>query len=104
MLRSDNGSQPTSTRYEKELEVISISHVKTSYNNPKGDADTERFMHTFKEEVVWPNEFDSLEEAAKALHVFLRFCNEVYPHSTIGEQCPIDCERSLNLNQSPVAA
>lgn len=103
-LMSDNGSQPTSGRYEKELEALGISHVTTSYNNPKGNADTERFMRTFKEEVVWPNEFDSFEEAAKAVHVFFRFYNEEYPHSTIGEQSPIDFEQSLNLNQIPVAA
>jgi len=101
-LMSDNGSQPTSNRYEKELETLGISHVTTSYNNPKGNADTERFMRTFKEEVVWPNEFDSLQEATKAVDVFFPFYNQDYPHSTIGEQSPIDFEQSLN--QIPEAA
>lgn len=101
-IMSDNGSQPTSKRYEKELETLGITHVTTSYNNPKGNADTERFMRTFKEEVIWPNEFDSFQEAAKAVDVFFPFYNEDYPHSTIGEQSPIDFEQSLN--QIPEAA
>lgn len=107
-LMSDNGSQPTSHRYEIELETLGIAHVTTSYNNPKGNADTERFMRTFKEEVVWPNEFESLEEAIRAAESFFRFYNEDYPHSTIGEQSPIDFERTLNpvngVNQMPEAA
>ena len=51
-LMSDNGSQPMSTCYETILETLGIEHITTSYNNPKGNADTERFMRTFKEEVV----------------------------------------------------
>jgi transposase InsO family protein len=94
-LMSDNGSQPTSKRYEKEIETLGIEHVTTSYNNPKGNADTERFMRTFKEEVVWPNEFDSLEEATRAVDQFMHFYNHDYPHSKLGEQSPMDFEQSL---------
>ena len=95
-MMSDNGSQPTSQRYEKELETLGIGHVTTSYNNPKGNADTERFMRTFKEEVVWPNEFSSLEEATKAVDAFFLFYNTEYPHSTLGEISPIEFEQSLS--------
>lgn len=92
----------TSVNYEKALESLGIVHVTTSYNNPKGNADTERFMPTLKEEVVWPNEFESLEEAIRAAENFFSFFNEEHPHSTIGEQTPIDFERTLN--QMPEAA
>ena len=101
-LMSDNGSQPTSRRYEKELETLLIAHATTSYNNPKGNADTERFLRTFKEEVIWPNEFESLEEAGRSVDAFFRFYNEDYPHSALGGMSPIDFERSLN--QVPEAA
>lgn len=95
-LMSDNGSQPTSKRYEKELQMLGIDHVTTSYNNPKGNADTERFMRTFKEEVVWPNEFDSFEEAIRAVEVFIGFYNCDYPHSKHNGMSPIDFEKSLS--------
>jgi len=87
-LMSDNGSQPTSRRYEKEFETLGIAHAKTSYNNPKGNADTERFLRTFKEEAIWPNEFESLEEAERSVDAFFRFYNEDYPHSALDGRAP----------------
>lgn len=101
-LMTDNGSQPTSKGYEKELATLGIIHVTTSYNNPKGNADTERFMKTFKEEVVWPNEFESFSESVAVVESFINFYNHDYPHSAIGERSPIDFEQSLS--QIPVAA
>ena len=102
-LMSDNGSQPTSRRYEQELEALGIEHATTSYNNPKGNADTERFMRTFKEEVVWPNEFESLEEATVTVEAFFAFYNQEYPHSSLKGMSPMDFEQSLNQTQ-PAAA
>lgn len=102
-LMSDNGSQPTSSRYEAVVETLGITHATTSYNNPKGNADTERFMRTFKEEVVWPNEFSCFEEARAAVEAFFRFYNEDYPHSALKGLSPVDFETQLNQTQ-PVAA
>lgn len=103
-LMSDNGSQPTSSRYEAVIETLGITHATTSYNNPKGNADTERFMRTFKEEVVWPNEFNSLEEAQQAVRAFFCFYNEDYPHSALKGLSPVDFEHSLNQTQPAAAA
>ena len=95
-LMSDNGSQPTSMGFMKTCRELDISQAFTSYNNPKGNADTERFMRTFKEEVVWPNEFDSFEEAIRAVEVFIGFYNCDYPHSKHNGMSPIDFEKSLS--------
>ena len=43
-LVSDNGSQPTSVAFMKTCNTLAIKHITTSYSNPKGNADTERFM------------------------------------------------------------
>jgi putative transposase len=102
-LMSDNGSQPTSGKYEQVLETLGIEHATTSYNNPKGNADTERFMRTFKEEVIWPNEFGSLEEASLAIDSFFGFYNQDYPHSALKGMSPVDFERSLNQTQAAAA-
>jgi len=66
-LISDNGSQPTSTSFMREMEELGIEQIFTSYDNPKGNADTERMMRTIKEEVIWLNEFSSLEEAREKI-------------------------------------
>jgi len=80
---------------KKQAALLGINHITTSYNNPKGNADTERFMRTFKEEIIYPNEFDSLEEAKKAVEDFITFYNQDYPHSALGYLSPIDFEKQL---------
>lgn len=95
-LMSDNGSQPTSIKYEKEASLLGINHVTTSYNNPKGNADTERFMRTFKEELIYVNEFDSFEEAKQKVDDFMTYYNKFYPHSALGYLSPVDFENIIN--------
>lgn len=95
-LISDNGSQPTSNKYENVLKLLHIDHITTSYNNPKGNADTERFMRTFKEEIIYPNEFDNYEDAVKSIDNFIDFYNNDYPHSSLGYLSPVKFEESIN--------
>jgi putative transposase len=45
-LMSDNGSQPTSVSFMKTCRSLDINQAFTSYNNPKGNADTERMFRT----------------------------------------------------------
>ena len=61
-LTSDNGSQPTSASFMRACSVLGIKQAFTAYNNPNGNANTERLIRTIKEELVWVNEFTSLEE------------------------------------------
>jgi putative transposase len=43
-LMADNGCQPTSLAFMRACAALSIRQVFTSYSNPKGNADTERFI------------------------------------------------------------
>jgi transposase InsO family protein len=61
-LISDNGSQPTSQKYMFACSVMEINQIFASYNNPKGNADTERLMRTIKEDYVWTHDFSSPDE------------------------------------------
>lgn len=45
-LISDNGSQPTCRSFTEDLKTLGIQQIFTSYDNPKGNADTERMMRT----------------------------------------------------------
>jgi hypothetical protein len=58
---------------------------------------------TFKEEVVWPNEFESLEQATRAVDEFFLFCNQDYPHSALMDMRQIDFEATLNQTQTTAA-
>lgn len=48
-LMADHGCQPTSDKFKTTCKNLGINLAFTSYNNPKGNADTERFMRTMKE-------------------------------------------------------
>lgn len=102
-LMSDNGSQPTSKKYETVLTTLGIHHVTTSFNNPKGNADTERFMRTFKEEAVWPCDYESFDTARSGTLAFFDFYNWDYPHSSLGGMSPMDFEATL-CNGEPAIA
>lgn len=48
--------------------ALGIQLAFTSYNSPKGNADTERFMRTIKEELAWLRKWPSQTSLTKALH------------------------------------
>jgi hypothetical protein len=45
------------------MALLGIKQIFTSYDNPKGNAKALRVIRTIKEELIWLNEFGSLEEA-----------------------------------------
>jgi putative transposase len=87
-LISDNGCQPTSRLFMETCNTLEIEQIFTSYNNPKGNADTERMMRTIKEELIWLKEWSSHDEVNKALQEWIRNYNEKYLHSTHGYRTP----------------
>jgi transposase InsO family protein len=99
-LMSDNGSQPTSISFIKACSILGIHPITTSYANPKGNADTERFIRTFKEEIIWPYEYESFEQAAGAVQDFIKFYNEQYPHSALGYLSPVEFEQKQKENKA----
>jgi transposase InsO family protein len=92
-LVSDNGCQPTSGSFLKVTAILDIEQIFTSFNNPKGNAETERFMRTLKEELLWLEEFGSLEEAREKLSAWIEFYNKDYLHSALGYKSPQEYER-----------
>lgn len=99
-LMSDNGSQPTSRSFMQACAALGIKQAFTAYNNPKGNADTERMIRTLKEEFVWLREWKSVEELKKALDEFVESFNEQYLHSALGYKTPNQFEKeqmTLNL-------
>jgi len=99
-LVSDNGSQPTSTSFIKEIALLGIEQIFTSYDNPKGNADTERIMRTIKEELIWLNEFGSFEEARNRIRDWImNDYNKLYVHSKLGYLSPEDFELQYYLQR-----
>ena len=87
-LVSDNGCQPTSGSFLKVTATLDIEQIFTSFNNPKGNAETERFRRTLKEDLLWLEEFVSQEEAREKLSAWVDFYNQDYLHSALGYKSP----------------
>lgn len=65
---------------------------KTSYNNPKGNADTEMVFRTMKEELLWLREWISPFELTDELSTWIEKYNRSYLHSALGYKPPIKFE------------
>lgn len=97
-LVSDNGSQPTSEKFMRESSTLEIKQIFASYDNPKGNADTERVIRTLKEDLVWTREFTSVYEFEDVLNNWIKNYNEDYPHSSLNYMTPVEFETlSINL-------
>jgi len=92
-LMSDNGSQPTSRSFMETCAGLGIKQAFTAYNNPKGNADTERMMRTLKEELCWLREWQSVNQLKTALDAFVENFNESYLHSALDYKTPNQFER-----------
>lgn len=97
-LMSDNGSQPTSLRFMKACSSLKVNQAFTSYNNPKGNADTERMMRTLKEELLWLREWPSATELSEELDRWFEYYNESYLHSALSYRPPNQAEETYNLS------
>jgi putative transposase len=92
-LISDNGSQPTSVSFMRDMATLGIDQIFTSYDNPKGNAETERMMRTIKEEILWFNEFSSLEEARQKISHWIEVdYKKLYVHSELEYMSPEEFE------------
>jgi transposase InsO family protein len=95
-LMSDNGNQPTAAGFMKACRNMGIEQAFTSYNNPKGNADTERLFRTMKEELLWLREWYNPCDLANAVSGWVNHYNRDYLHSTLGYKSPSTFEEEYN--------
>ena len=100
-LMSDNGSQPTSLSFMKTCSNLEIQQIFTSYNNPKGNADTERMIRTMKEELFWLREWESEREICLELNKWVQYYNWSYLHSALGYRTPVQVEERYYKSTTP---
>lgn len=63
---------------------LGIKLSRTAYRHPDGNAFIERLYRTYKEECVWPNEFNSYDEALAAATAWVIDYNEHRSHDSLG--------------------
>jgi putative transposase len=100
-LMSGNGCQPASMAFMETCSTLGIHQAWTSYNPPKGNADTERVIRTFKEECLWLQEWSDPFQVISTLGIWSDDYNKHYLHSTLGCKPPRQYERDYRSRQSP---
>jgi len=95
-LISDNGCQPTSVSFMRACGDLGVEQIFTSYCNPKGNADTERFMRTLKEECCWLCDWRNSRELEEELKRWIEEYNAEYLHSSLGYISPNEKEQAWN--------
>lgn len=98
-LISDNGSQPTSTKFMQTCSILKINQIFTCYDNPKGNADTERVIRTMKEDLIWLKleQWKIPFEVEDDLRAWIERYNTDFPHSSLGYKTPVQYEKEQLL-------
>ena len=97
-LMSDNGCKPTSLAFMQACQTLGVHQVFTSYNNPKGNADTEWMRRTLQEECLGLQEWTSPFELIRALEGWMTDDNPHDLHSSLGYQSPRPFARTYHLS------
>jgi transposase InsO family protein len=87
-LMADNGCLPTALAFMRACAAMGIRQAFTGYSNPKGNADTERFLRALKEELVWLREWTSPAVVLAALDRWIADDKAGYLHSALGYRSP----------------
>jgi len=82
----------------KTCSTLEIKQIFTSYNNPKGNADTERMIRTMKEELFWLREWENERELSFELDKWVEYYNRNYLHSAHGYKSPVQAETEYYKN------
>lgn len=103
-LRHDNGTQFTAQRFRGDARALGITLSRTAYRHPDGNAFIERLYRTLKQECVWPNDFQSFDEAHGAIADWVIDYNEHRPHDSLGRDTVPNVARQRALKQHKPAA
>ncbi|MCM8784575.1 MAG: integrase core domain-containing protein, partial [Candidatus Omnitrophica bacterium] len=79
--------------------VLNIKQIFTCYDNPKGNADTERVIRTMKEDLIWlkVEQWKSPFDVEEDLKAWISRYNNDFPHSSLGYKTPVQYEKEQLL-------
>jgi transposase InsO family protein len=88
-VMTDNGSSFRSRRYGKALRLLKIKHMRTKPYTPKTNGKAERFVQTSLREWAYARAYDTSQQRAAELPLWLHCYNWHRPHGSIGSKPPI---------------
>jgi transposase InsO family protein len=75
-LRHDHGSQYTSDHFQAELGFLGIEPSPSYVRAPEGNGCIERFFRTLKEQLLWIEPFEDVEQLRQRLREWAQVYNE----------------------------
>lgn len=99
-VRHDHGSQYMSDAFQKELTFLGIESSPAFVRAPEGNGCAERFIRTLKENLLWVQTFDTVEQLRQALIEF----REAYNATWLIERHGFRPPAAIRAEQLPPAA
>lgn len=87
-LRHDHGSQYLSEHFQDELRFLGIRSTPAFVATPEGNGCAERFIRTLKEQLLWIESFETVEELRLALLAFKQRYNDHWLAEKHGHRTP----------------
>ncbi len=89
-LRTDHGSQYTGHDCASLLGRWGVAHTFSPVGRPTGNAVAERLIRTLKEEVIWLQDWEDVNEVERAVLAWVTRYNEQRPHMALGWRTPAE--------------
>ena len=102
-IRHDHGSQYMSVVFQDELAFLDAESSPAFVRAPEGKGCAERFIRTLKENLLWVQTFDTVEQLRLALLAFRQTYNTTWLIQRLGYQTPA-AARQARLSPAPLAA
>ena len=88
-VMTDNGASFRSRRYAKALRLLRIKHLRTRPYTPRTNGKAERFVQTSLREWAYACAYNSSDDRAAELPLWLHRYNWHRPHGSLGSKPPI---------------
>jgi putative transposase len=92
-LRHDHGSQYMSHQFQEEIAFLGIESSPAFVRAPEGNGCAERFIRTLKENLLWVQTFETVEELRQALLAFRETYNTTWLIERHGFLSPAEYRR-----------
>ena len=102
-VRHDHGSQYMSDTFQTEMRFLGIESSPAFVRAPEGNGCAERFIRTLKENLLWIQTFDTVEQLRLALLDFRESYNTTWLIQRLGYRTPAQAKQD-QLSQAALAA
>lgn len=94
-LRYDGGPCFRSDHYQAEIDFLAIARSPAFHYEPETNGCVEKFIQTLKEQVLWIERFDTLDQLRARIRRFARDFNEHWLLERHGYRTPIQARETL---------